>query len=111
LHLIFTQVFLIMTHAFLSRLEVQALTGAKTRKSQIKVLAANGIQFFINAKGWPVLIWAAVEKKEERSVTAAWKPNFGVLGNGQKTTEKISISNAHGNASPYAKKRQSLVLP
>jgi Domain of unknown function (DUF4224) len=100
-----------MTYAFLSRQEVESLTGAKNRKSQIKVLATNGIRFFINAKGWPVLIWAAVEKKDEVCVNAAWKPNFGVLGNGKKTAEKISISNAGGDASAHSKKRQNLVLP
>jgi Domain of unknown function (DUF4224) len=100
-----------MTHAFLSRQEVESLTGAKTRKLQIRVLATNGIHFFVNAQGWPVLIWAAVEKKDAGSVVAAWKPNFGVLGNGKKAAEKIYSSNASRDAGACSKKRQDLVLP
>ena len=51
---------------FLTREEVAALTGAKTRKRQIANLRQNCIRHTINAAGWPVVARAVVEGTAKR---------------------------------------------
>lgn len=60
---------------FLSRAEVDRLTGAKTRKKQIEVLRRNGIRHTLDAGGWPVVTRAAVEGRPAEAQDKRWKPN------------------------------------
>ncbi|TPD97730.1 DUF4224 domain-containing protein [Stenotrophomonas maltophilia] len=41
--------------------DVADLTGAHTKRRQIQNLARNGIPHTINAAGWPVVMWSAVD--------------------------------------------------
>jgi hypothetical protein len=41
--------------------DVAALTGAHTKRGQIRNLAENGVRHTINASGWPVVLWSAVD--------------------------------------------------
>lgn len=60
-----------------SRGEVAELTGAHTRAGQIRNLATNGIRHSINAAGWPIVTWAAVNGTAGGADAArpAWKSN------------------------------------
>jgi len=46
---------------FLDRDEVITLTDARRKATQIRVLEANRITFFLNASGWPVVLRSAIE--------------------------------------------------
>ena len=47
--------------AFLTRQDVEKLTGRKIKRTQIRVLRSRGIRFTLDGDGWPVVTWAAVE--------------------------------------------------
>lgn len=56
--------------------EVAALTGAHTKRRQIMNLLQNGIPHTINAAGWPVVVWSAVDgTAPAASAKPAWRPN------------------------------------
>lgn len=61
---------------FLTRDEVSELTGAKTKRLQVRVLIQNGIRHTINAAGWPMVTRAAIEGGAHSPETQpkAWKP-------------------------------------
>lgn len=56
---------------FLSAAEITALTGRRAHRLQIDTLRAQGLPFFLNAAGKPVVPRAAIEGK---SAPAAAKP-------------------------------------
>lgn len=62
--------------ALLKPEEVEFLTDAKRKATQIRVLRANGIAFFLSAAGWPRVPRAALEGRSAE-VKAGWKSNKG----------------------------------
>ena len=46
------------------------LTGAHTKRRQIQNLARNGIPHTINAAGWPVVMWSAVDGSANKALEA-----------------------------------------
>lgn len=56
--------------------DVAVLTGAHTKRCQIRNLLQNGIAHTINAAGWPVVLWSAVDGSEPAKVARpAWRSN------------------------------------
>lgn len=56
--------------------QVADLTGAHTKAGQVRVLARNGIRHTLNAAGWPVVTWAAVEGQVVKQEDAGeWRSN------------------------------------
>lgn len=56
--------------------QVADLTGAHTRARQIRVLVRSGIRHTLNAAGWPVVTWAAVEGQPAKQEDAGeWRIN------------------------------------
>lgn len=57
--------------------DVAALTGAHTKRGQIKNLAVNGVRHTINAAGWPVVLWSAVDGSARAAPESAqgWTSN------------------------------------
>lgn len=57
--------------------DVAALTGAHTKRGQIKNLAQNGVRHTVNAAGWPVVLWSAVDgtAKAGTESTPGWTSN------------------------------------
>lgn len=54
--------------------EVAAFTGAHTRAGQIRNLRQNGTRHTINAAGWPVVTWAAVDgEKSQPAEGKVWR--------------------------------------
>jgi hypothetical protein len=51
------------TGTFLTRDELNELTGAKLRKKQIAWLQRRGWEYELNCLGWPVVLRAMVEGK------------------------------------------------
>lgn len=59
-----------------SRGHVAEFTGAHTRKGQLRVLQQNGVRHVINASGWPVVLWSAVDSGADRAEDRpSWKSN------------------------------------
>lgn len=54
---------------FLTRAQVAELTGAKIKRLQIAHLRANGIRFYVNAAGWPVVPVSAIDGKPAKDDT------------------------------------------
>jgi hypothetical protein len=52
-----------MADTFLNAEEIRQLTGRCHRAPQMAVLKENGIPFFVNATGWPVVARSAIEGK------------------------------------------------
>lgn len=63
-----------MSDTFLSEDDVATLTGAKTKSKQIEVLRRNGVPFFVNAGGRPVVARTAVEGGGARGPKNAPEP-------------------------------------
>ena len=57
--------------------DVATWTGAHTKARQIKVLAKNGIRHIINAAGWPVVAWSAIEQPAAKTEAprTTWRSN------------------------------------
>lgn len=57
--------------------DVSALTGAHTKRGQIRNLAQNGVRHTINAAGWPVVLWSAVDGSSKAAPESAqgWTSN------------------------------------
>lgn len=55
-----------MTDTFLTREETVQLTGRKQPKKQVETLKKNGIPFFINAAGYPVVSRSVLEGKSQK---------------------------------------------
>ena len=57
--------------------DVAELTGAHTKRRQIQNLARNGIPHTINAAGWPVVMWSAVDgsAKTRPDADCGWSSN------------------------------------
>jgi len=56
--------------------DVADLTGAHTKRCQVRNLLQNGIPHTINAAGWPVVLWSAVDGTEPAKLARpAWRPN------------------------------------
>jgi hypothetical protein len=60
---------------FLSKAHVRRLTGRAQRESQIEVLRAQGVPFFVDGTGWPVVARAAIEGR--RNAPAPEQPKKG----------------------------------
>ncbi|MGN6788919.1 MAG: DUF4224 domain-containing protein [Rhodanobacteraceae bacterium] len=60
----------------LSRSEMADFTGSPQRAHQIGFLRLNGIPHYVDAHGWPVVLWRHLDPqqrpKEDRK---PWKPN------------------------------------
>ena len=60
----------------LSKAEVANLCGSPQRARQIGFLRLNGIPHYVDAHGWPVVLWCHIDPvhpaAEDRKV---WKPN------------------------------------
>ena len=63
-----------MSDTFLSEDDVATLTGAKTKSKQIQVLRRNGVPFFVNAAGRPVVARVAVEGGAPKGASKAAEP-------------------------------------
>lgn len=60
----------------LTRDEIAELARTPQRKRQLTFLRTNGIRHYVDAHGWPVVTWAAVEGVQETEQDRpAWKPN------------------------------------
>jgi hypothetical protein len=56
--------------------EVADLTGAHTRKGQLRVLQQNGTRHTINAAGWPVVPLSAIDGSTANAAAATpWRSN------------------------------------
>lgn len=57
--------------------DVAELTSAHTKRRQIQNLAHDGIPHTINAAGWPVVMWSAVDGSAKKAPEAdgAWSSN------------------------------------
>lgn len=56
--------------------QVAELTGARTRKRQIRTLQQNGIRHTLNAAGWPVVSLSTIESPGAKAHDAtAWQSN------------------------------------
>lgn len=64
-----------MSDAFLSKEDVRRLTGRAHRSRQIEVLKGQGVPFYVDGTGWPVVARAAVEGRA--SAPAAEPPKKG----------------------------------
>lgn len=51
---------------YLSRDEIRDLTRTPQRKRQAKFLRDNGIRHYLDAYGWPVVLWSEIEGTPER---------------------------------------------
>ena len=62
---------------YLSRDDIKALCRTPRRKGQAEFLRNNGIRHYLDAHGWPVVLWSAIEGKPEPKTPPAtdWKPN------------------------------------
>ena len=60
----------------LSRAEMADFTGSPQRARQIGFLHLNGIPHYVDAHGWPVVLWSHLDPSR-RTVAGskAWKPN------------------------------------
>lgn len=65
---------------FLSGAEVRWLTGRAQKQKQAQILRRQGIPFFLNAAGIPVVTRAAIEggRRSAADVAKPWRP--AVLG-------------------------------
>lgn len=65
-----------MSSTFLTREEVQELTGARSKATQLRVLRVNGVRFFINRAGWPVVPRSVVDgtPAAAQDTAPAWEP-------------------------------------
>lgn len=54
-----------MPNLFLTRDEMQVLTGRRMKSKQIEALRRMGVQFWVNASGHPVVSVATVEGRRE----------------------------------------------
>lgn len=65
-----------MTSLVLSRDEVRQLARTPRKVRQAAFLRANGIRYYLDAHGWPVVLRSAVEGPVTTSASvASWKPN------------------------------------
>ena len=62
---------------YLSRDDIKDLTRTPQRKRQAEFLRNNGIRHYLDAHGWPVVLWSAIEGRQEPAKPAApeWEPN------------------------------------
>lgn len=58
----------------LSKAEVADLCGSPQRAHQIGFLRLNGIKYYVDAHGWPVVLWCHIDPMFERvAESRAWK--------------------------------------
>lgn len=61
---------------YLSRDEIRDLCRTPQRKRQAAFLRTNGIRHYLDAYGWPVVLWSALEgAPEPKKAPTEWKPN------------------------------------
>ena len=63
-----------MTDTFLTREETIQLTGRKPPKKQAETLRKNGIPFFTNAAGYPVVSRSVIEGRPHKPDKPKWQP-------------------------------------
>jgi len=61
---------------FLEKSDVKALTGCARKAKQISVLRSQGIQFYINAAGFPVVPKSAINGGHVAEKQETWQSNF-----------------------------------
>jgi hypothetical protein len=61
----------------LSRTELADLTRTPLKRRQIEFLVRNGIRYYVDAHGWPVVTRAAIGIAPESNAAPvpAWRPN------------------------------------
>jgi hypothetical protein len=60
---------------FMSREDIRAFTRTPFKARQAKFLRENGIRHYLDAHGWPVVLWASVGDVAAEAAVATWKPN------------------------------------
>jgi len=61
---------------FMSRREIAAFCRSPQRARQVAFLRQNGVRHYVDAHGWPVVLWSAVEGlPAAKADKPAWKPN------------------------------------
>ena len=56
--------------------EVADMTGAHTRKGQLRVLQQNGVRHTINAAGWPVVALSVIDGSASNAgASQPWRSN------------------------------------
>lgn len=58
---------------FLTEAEIKALTGRTLKRLQCEQLRKNGIPFFVNASGRPVVAKSTIEGGKVERPTKAWR--------------------------------------
>lgn len=63
----------------LSRDELTELCRTPRKARQLEFLRRNGIRHYLDAYGWPVVTYAAVEgSKDSEQARKPWKPNKAI---------------------------------
>jgi len=65
---------------FLSREDLQWLTGYKRPADQRKWLVKSGYRFEVNADGVPVVLWSHVERRLDDKVSESSEPKLRLDG-------------------------------
>ncbi|WP_312252757.1 DUF4224 domain-containing protein [Stenotrophomonas sp.] len=61
---------------YLSRDEIRDFCRTPQRKRQAAFLRDNGIRHYLDAHGWPVVLWSAIEgKPEQKKAPVEWESN------------------------------------
>lgn len=61
---------------FMSRDDIRAFTRTPFKARQAKFLRENGIRHYLDAHGWPVVLWAAVDGKQpSKQAPVEWNSN------------------------------------
>ena len=71
-----------LANKFLSKEELEQMTGFKRPSGQCQWLASHGYRFEVNALGYPVVLSSAVEQKLRPCARSSRQPNFEALTNG-----------------------------
>lgn len=58
---------------FLTEDEIKALTGRTVKRLQCEQLRKNGIPFFVNASGRPVVAKSAIEGGKVEQISKVWR--------------------------------------
>lgn len=69
--------------------EVAAMTGAHTRRGQIRNLQQNGVPHTVNAAGWPVVARAVAEGRLKAApVATEWRSQAPPFSNSPRRKKK-----------------------
>jgi hypothetical protein len=70
-----------MTDDFLTKVQVQKLTGKCRRSAQMRELKILGLPYDVNGRGEILVLWSVVQHKMgiKRPTEAAPEPNWGAM--------------------------------